>query len=81
MGWIGKAAAAIAVATICLAASGTTEAQAQTPACRGACNTTYSACQRRAINGDACLRRWLACKKKCQGRPATPAPATAPAPR
>lgn len=80
MGWIGRAAAAIAVATICLAASGSSGAQAQTaaPACKAACNNNYSACQRRAINSDTCLRRWFACKKKCEGRPAKPAPAPAP---
>lgn len=80
MGWISKAAATIAVVTICLAATGSTDARAQTaaPACKAACNNNYSACQRRAINSESCLRRWFACKKKCEGRPATPVPAPAP---
>ena len=78
MGWIGKAAALAAVVTVCLAgASAPTTAEAQTnaAACKKGCSNTYAACQRRAINGDTCLRRWLACKKKCTARPAAPAAA------
>jgi len=82
MGWIGKAAAVFAVATVCLAAGGSSEAQTATGACRASCNTTYNACQRRAINSDTCLRRWLVCKRKCAGQTATGAPpATTPPPR
>ena len=80
MGWIGRAAAAIAVATVCLSAGGPTQAQSAAGACRTTCNTSYNACQRRAINGDTCLRRWQVCKRKCQGRPVSSAPpVTAPA--
>jgi len=73
MGWIGKAAAVAAVVTVCFAGIGGSSAalaQAAAPACKKACNNAYSACQRRAINSDTCLRRWHACKKKCSGRPA-----------
>lgn len=76
MGWIGKAAAITAVVTVCFAGVGgssTAAAQAASgPACKRACSNTYSACQRRAINSDTCLRRWLACKKKCSARPGAP---------
>lgn len=81
MGWIGKAATVLAVATACLAAGGSTVAQTTTGACRANCNSTYNACQRRAINSDTCLRRWLVCKRKCAGQTgmgAPPAPAPAP---
>lgn len=81
MGWIGKAAAVAAVVTVCFAGvgvPGAAEAQTSAAVCKRACQNSYGACQRRAINGETCLRRWLACKKKCSARPAT-APATAPA--
>ncbi|MBX7249417.1 MAG: hypothetical protein K1X35_10295 [Caulobacteraceae bacterium] len=75
MGWIGRASAALALAAVCLAAgSSSVVAQTASGQCRAACNTNYTACQKRAINGDTCLRRWIACKKKCEGR-ATPPPA------
>jgi len=84
MGWIGKAAAVAAVVTVSfagVAAPGSAEAQTNAAVCKRACSNAYSACQRRAINSDTCLRRWLACKKKCSGRPAvTPVP-PAPAKR
>jgi hypothetical protein len=79
MGWIGRAAAALALAAVC-AATGSSSVVAQTAAgqCRASCNTRYSACQKRAINGDTCLRRWIACKRMCDGRPALPSAVTAP---
>lgn len=78
MGWIGRAVAALALAAAC-AVAGSSSVVAQTAAgqCRQSCNTTYTACQKRAINGDTCLRRWVVCKKKCDGRSAAPAPAPA----
>jgi len=76
MGWIGKAVAVATVMTACLTAASaptTAEAQTSSAACKRACSTTYTACQKRAINGETCLRRWLACKKKCSARAAAPA--------
>lgn len=78
MGWIGKAGALAAVVTLCFAGVGAPSsavAQSTAAVCKRACSNAYSACQRRAINGETCLRRWLACKKKCAKRPTAPAPA------
>ncbi len=77
MGWMRKAATALVGASVCVLWAGSAGAQtaAAGPQCRAGCNTTYSACTRRAINNDTCLRRWHACKRKCQGRPAATTPA------
>ena len=79
MGWMRMAVAAVAAASLCLISIGPVQAQAAGPQCKAACNTAHAACTRRAINSDTCLRRWLACKKKCSGRPASPPP-VAPSP-
>jgi hypothetical protein len=89
MGWKRKAAAIIAAASTALIWTGMAEAQSGN-SCKAACNTTYQACGKRAINGETCLRRWHACKKKCSPavKPMSPAPAatkavppTAPKPK
>lgn len=70
MGWIGKAAAVAAVVTACFAgAVAPAASQTASQACKNACSQQHTACQRRAINTDTCMRRWLACKKKCTARP------------
>ena len=76
MGWIGKAAALSAVVIVCFAGAGAAGAQTSSQACKNACSQQHTACQRRAINSDTCMRRWLACKKKCDARPAATAPAS-----
>jgi len=79
MGWMRMVVAAVAAVSVCLISVGPAGAQTAAPQCRAACNTQHSACTRRAINADTCLRRWIACKKKCSGRPAAAPVSTAPA--
>jgi|CXWL01.1.fsa_nt_gi hypothetical protein len=78
MGWIGKAAAVAAVVTACFMGAGAAGAQTSGRACKNACSTAHTACQKRAINSDTCMRRWLVCKKKCSGRLPSNSPASAP---
>lgn len=39
-------------------------AQAQSPACKKQCDTTFNSCSKSG-KGDACLRTWHGCKKQC----------------
>jgi len=74
-----SAAAALAAASL---STGAAPSVAQTPGgqCRVACNTAHAACMRRAINASTCQRRFAACKKKCDERPMSEAPAPAAEP-
>ena len=56
-----------------LMAAGSSSVQAQAGPCRKQCDTSFSVCNKKGGDQNACLRGWHSCKKVCTSRLASAA--------